>query len=246
MNEISQLINKLSWDTSEEEKLKAQMQLQYINEEDLPFLLQPNSKGHWDGAAEVIVSLGYPRVRSILPGLLEWIKDMNWPGAFTIANFLKTIGSPLIPYIKEVLQKHSSDEIWIEWIFIQVINEWTTEQIIQIKEELIRISQEKNNDIDAMRLIMFHELIPKQEILSQLELKRKSTEIDLQKLKDQFPEFNCEILNREFNDLLFKGDLLKQFYESNLEHFSFCNHKASLNQYLEDIDKFIIEVSYFA
>lgn len=87
MEDVSSLIKKLSWDTPEEEKEDAIDKLQYIMDEDLHLLLQPISKDYWDGAAETVVRLGYPRVKSILPGLLQWIQDTNWPGAGQIGVF---------------------------------------------------------------------------------------------------------------------------------------------------------------
>ncbi|WP_156826128.1 DUF5071 domain-containing protein [Paenibacillus terrigena] len=241
-----QLIEKLSWDAPDEEKSNAKIQLKEINDKDLHFLVQPLTKGHWDGAAEVIVSLGYPRVQRILPGLLEWIQDLNWPGAMVIADFLKTIGSPLIPFIRDVLQQHSDDDVWIGWIFSQIINEWSTEHITQLKEELILISQRRDNDIEASRLLLNHKLLSKQEILSKLEEKKNNTELELHELIEQYPNVDCEKLNREFRDLIFKPNLSKDFYERNLEQFSFCNKTSYLREYLNDIDSFVEEVSYFA
>jgi hypothetical protein len=73
LESISSLIEKLSWETPEDEKEEAKKKLQYIRDEDLHLLLQPISKEYWDGAAETVVRLGYPLVKCILPGLLEWI-----------------------------------------------------------------------------------------------------------------------------------------------------------------------------
>lgn len=81
IEDISSLIEKLSWNLSEEEKEDVINKLQYIKDEDLHLLVQPISKDYWDGAAETVIRLGYPRVKSILSGLLEWIQDINWPGA---------------------------------------------------------------------------------------------------------------------------------------------------------------------
>lgn len=116
MDEVSNLIKKLSWHTREEEKEDAIKKLQHIEDEDLHLLLQPISKDYWDGAAETVIRLGYPRVKSILPGLLEWIQDLNWPGSREIADFLLEIGDPMIPYVKDVLNQHSDDQEWVYWI----------------------------------------------------------------------------------------------------------------------------------
>lgn len=126
LDDVSSLIEKLSWDTPVEEKEDAIQKLYCIKEEDLHLLLQPISKSYWDEAAEVVISLGYPRVNSILPGLLEWIQDINWPGASRIADFLREIRDPLIPYIKNVINHHRQDTEWIGWIFEMIIDHWNS------------------------------------------------------------------------------------------------------------------------
>ena len=98
MEDVRDLIQKLEWGTPEKEKESAIRKLQFIDDVDLHLLLQPFSKAHWDGAAEVIINLGYPRVKNILPGLLIWLQDLNWPGARQISIFLNEVGDPIIPY----------------------------------------------------------------------------------------------------------------------------------------------------
>lgn len=56
---------------------------------DLSFLLQPLDKPYWDKAAIVICSLGIERYIDYLPSMLEWLQDLNWPGALCIFNELK-------------------------------------------------------------------------------------------------------------------------------------------------------------
>ena len=65
--------------------------------------------------AEQVVAAGYPAVEPILPELLEWIQDCNWPVAQVIAPFLATIGMPLLPHIRAVLA--TDDVMWKYWVF---------------------------------------------------------------------------------------------------------------------------------
>ncbi|WP_052416753.1 DUF5071 domain-containing protein [Paenibacillus sp. FSL R5-0912] len=147
MEDINILIQKLDWDTPVEGRENAIKKLQYVNDDELHLLLQPLSKGHWDGAAEVILNIGYPRVKSILPELLIWIQDLNWPGADKVSRLLREIGDPLIPYIKNVFIHNSDDREWIWWIFERIIDQWNTEQISQIQKELIQLSKGRVNDV---------------------------------------------------------------------------------------------------
>jgi hypothetical protein len=60
-------------------------------------------KRYGEEIADEIIGKGYPSVDYLLPDLFEWLKDMNWPGALKIADFLITIGEPVIPHVKKVL-----------------------------------------------------------------------------------------------------------------------------------------------
>jgi hypothetical protein len=75
--------------------------------------LVPKHKSDWE-RAEAIVRLGYPAVVPILPQLLEWIQDYNWPVAHVLFPFLASIGEPLAPYVRDVLA--TNDTIWKAWI----------------------------------------------------------------------------------------------------------------------------------
>ncbi len=246
MEEVTKLIQKLSWNTLEEDKEDAMKKLQYIKDEDLHLLLQPISKAYWDGAAEVVVNLGYPRVKCILPGLLEWIQDLNWPGADQISVFLREIGDPIIPYIKDVLAQHSDDSEWIQWIIDQIIEHWDTSQVQQIQGELVQISQGRSADLQSMRIILIHGLLSKEEIYKMLQDKKEKLVIELMELETAYPELDCEELDIEFKKLIrMQDESLKHYYEQNKESFSICNKKSYLQNYLSDIKAFVSEVAAF-
>lgn len=71
--------------------------------------------------AKAVVEIGYPVVEPILPQLIEWLQDYNWPVAQILAPFLASIGSPIIPHIKYVLE--SDDDIWKYWILVCIVAE---------------------------------------------------------------------------------------------------------------------------
>jgi hypothetical protein len=54
---------------------------------DLRELLPRNTHDHQ--AASAVIALGYPAVAPILPDLLEWLQDYNWPVSRPIAEFLQ-------------------------------------------------------------------------------------------------------------------------------------------------------------
>ena len=69
--------------------------------------------------AEVLVATGFPAVEPILPLILEWMQDLNWPVAQVFQPFLASIGAPLAPYVRNVLS--TNDEIWKYWMLCSVI-----------------------------------------------------------------------------------------------------------------------------
>ncbi len=187
-------------------------------------LVQPISKDYWDGAAETVIRLGYPRVKSILPGLLEWIQDLNWPGAGEIADFLLEIGDPMIPYVKDVLNQHSDDQEWVYWIFEKLIDHWNTKQVQQIQAELIKISQEKANDLSALRILLTHGIYAKDVVCEIIQHKKDVLVFELKELHDTHLE-----------------NVIKQFYEHNKDRFYICNAISNRQEVLREIEIFTAE-----
>ncbi|WP_312648924.1 DUF5071 domain-containing protein [Aminipila sp.] len=123
--DIDTLLQKLSWDKDTNIQQKAVKELIEIDEKDIFKLIQPKDKNHWDNAALVLKQIGYPRNKSAIPGLIEWLQDMNWPGAWTALETLQAIDIPiLIPYIENALKKalQEDDEMWLMGLKELVIN----------------------------------------------------------------------------------------------------------------------------
>lgn len=64
--------------------------------------------------AEAIVALGYPAVEELLPALLAWMQDPNWPVAKVLMPFLAGIGEPLAPHLCAIFE--SDDDVWKYWV----------------------------------------------------------------------------------------------------------------------------------
>jgi hypothetical protein len=92
---------------------------------------------HDHESADRAIAAGYPAVEPVLWHLLEWIQDMNWPVAQTLAPFLASIGMPLVPHIKKVFE--TDDEIWKYWIMGVIFLE-SPEVAEAFRDELIRIA----------------------------------------------------------------------------------------------------------
>lgn len=63
--------------------------------------------------AEKLMKYSFEEVEPIIPQLLEWIQDMNWPVAGPVSRYLETISEHLTPYIIEILR--GNDSTWKYW-----------------------------------------------------------------------------------------------------------------------------------
>jgi hypothetical protein len=73
--------------------------------------LPPLPRSKFDmAAARALADIGYPAIAPLLPRLLEWVQDENWPVAMTLLPFLQTIGLPLAPHLRLILK--TDDEPW--------------------------------------------------------------------------------------------------------------------------------------
>ena len=85
--------------------------------EDLSSLI-PTSK-HDTEKARSLVALGYPAVEPVLPQILEWVQDLNWPVARVFQSFLSGIGAPLAPFVRVVLA--TQDDSWKYFVLIGIV-----------------------------------------------------------------------------------------------------------------------------
>jgi hypothetical protein len=80
--------------------------------------LLPRHKRDQD-RARALVARGYPAVAPVLPELVGWLKDMNWPVAAVVRPFLATIGMPLLPEVRRVLR--TDDVVWKYGVLLSLV-----------------------------------------------------------------------------------------------------------------------------
>ncbi|WP_088071950.1 DUF5071 domain-containing protein [Gottfriedia luciferensis] len=80
----------------------------------------------------------------VLPNLLEWIQDMNWPIAKETAKLLLNFPSEIVPYIKIVLQ--SDDYIWKYWCLSELVKKLPIDSKILFKDELEKLANSPTPD----------------------------------------------------------------------------------------------------
>ena len=69
--------------------------------------------------AAALVALGYPAIAPVLPRLIEWLQDMNWPVAQVLVPLLASIGPPVAPLVRDVLA--GNDTMWKYWLLYEVV-----------------------------------------------------------------------------------------------------------------------------
>ena len=106
--------------------------------------LLPKDKHDLD-RAKALVSIGYPTVAPILPELLEWLQDGNWPVAHEIGPFLASIGAPLAEEVRRILQ--SQDLLWKYWILLDVVAH-SPELATALYPDLVKIAEGDTVDED--------------------------------------------------------------------------------------------------
>ena len=114
---IEAKIRKLDWNNSSEIQERAIDDLTQIDEKDVILLIQPMEKKYWENAALTLKRIGYPRNILAIPGMLNWLMDLNWPGARIALNVLGTIErKTLLPYLESAVEKaiYERDDMWIE------------------------------------------------------------------------------------------------------------------------------------
>ncbi len=71
--------------------------------------------------AQRLVALGFPTVQPVLDEIMEWVEDANWPVARVFLPFLATVGVPLVPLVRHVLE--SQDEQWKQSVLGNIVGQ---------------------------------------------------------------------------------------------------------------------------
>lgn len=111
--------------------------------------LCPRNK-HDHERVNAVIAAGPTAAEPILEGLFIWLQDINYPIAIPIANFLVTVGDPLIPHIKKILR--SNDQPWIEFVLDYVVAKLAPEHIHELKAELSQLAGMSESVVTAMRI----------------------------------------------------------------------------------------------
>lgn len=118
MINIDYIMDLLDWNNSiekQEQGIEMAKDVKCIN-----VFLQPGSryygKNVWDNCAKILSARSNEELSPYMIELMEWLQDMNWPGAFCIFNRLKEMkNEQLFQYSYTICLKCAralDDETW--------------------------------------------------------------------------------------------------------------------------------------
>lgn len=85
--------------------------------------------------------LSFEQLEPIIPDLLEWLQDMNWPIARPIADILEPFVDRMIPEIIKIFK--TNDGIWKMWVLINLAR-YTKDPLLL--SEIERIAKSPTRD----------------------------------------------------------------------------------------------------
>jgi len=80
-------------------------------------------------------------IAPILPALLAWIQDINWPVAAELLPVLAAHASALTPLLVKVLGPEERDEIWKRWIVTCLLPRFSRAERLPLLPALRRIAE---------------------------------------------------------------------------------------------------------
>lgn len=109
------LFKLLDWNSSPEEQEEGiKVGLQRKN---LEIFLQTYDKGIWENSAKILAQKSDEELKKYIPQLLEWLQDINWPGALIILERLKLFNINMLRehFEKAVNKANKMDDI--NWLY---------------------------------------------------------------------------------------------------------------------------------
>lgn len=104
------------------------------------------------GKVDEIAKLGYPAISPILPDLLYWMSDRNWPIARELEPVIARIGADLVPYIRAFLQ---GEDGWGKYNLLITLVDGSPELAAALKPDLERLAanptpDDKSEEVDQI------------------------------------------------------------------------------------------------
>lgn len=128
MDDIQEIYRMLNWEEPEEIRTKGICLAKEI--EDLSLLiLPPAAPSVWECCARILSEKNDLALAPYLARLLDWLRDLNWPGASIILDRLKKFPGEQLkePFIAQLAQAKSLDNdeglMWLDYLSELLDNE---------------------------------------------------------------------------------------------------------------------------
>ena len=118
MTDIKEIYQKLHWENTEQKKQEGMRLARQV--EDLSLLLMPPAPAYvWICCAQVLSEKTDSVLEPYLYGLLEWLYDLNWPGALKVLERLKNFSGeklkqPFVDCCTRALQQNNDEGL--KWL----------------------------------------------------------------------------------------------------------------------------------
>lgn len=89
-------------------------------------------------------SLGFRSLNEVLPDLLAWVQDGNWPVAQPTAVLLAGAGQEILPHIKAILS--GEDSAWKYFVIELLVGNLGSNELSALRNELERLANNPTQD----------------------------------------------------------------------------------------------------
>lgn len=99
-------IKTMSYSISEQELKSTIEEILRDDSFDYLKLMQPiQGKNYWENCAKILCGLDKGKMSQYIPAMLEWLQDLNWPGAVRVLIHLKS-------FPNEIIKKPLEDDVY--------------------------------------------------------------------------------------------------------------------------------------
>lgn len=137
-----------------------------MNSDEYPF----GDKQTWGALARDIVAGRFEVAKADLPKLLGWLRDMNWPGAHIIAEFLAQNQSLIAPAVGEILR--GDDDVWKYWVLTALVPQFHRESVASLSDDLLATAMTDDAEecaAAALKICAANQLGTRQQLAQRLE-----------------------------------------------------------------------------
>lgn len=163
MTIIERLSNAIQWELPLEEQLSTMAQFDSITDAEIELLFDCHKSFE---VGYLLEYLGPIRLQKYLPQFLQFLQDINWPGAGGAARMFRAAGEMAVPEVRRVFREEN-DSWWNYWIVLNVVDFWKTEVVVSLKPDLLYLIDNPDNvgtATYAFRVLNDNKLLGKEEL----------------------------------------------------------------------------------